>query len=154
VILDRAAAELNLDPAEIRRINLIPDDAYPWTTASGLKFEKLSHQAALETLLKLMDYDGLRREQAALREKGVYRGIGLASFVELTNPGPAFYGVGGAPISAQDGATIKTNTTINVTGCPKTTNTKKTTTKTKKASANAKKASADARTSTGREAHP
>jgi len=106
-ILDRAAAELNLDPAEIRRINLIPDGAYPWTTASGLKFEKLSHQAALETLLKLMDYDGLRREQAELREKGIYRGIGLASFVELTNPGPAFYGVGGAPISAQDGATIR-----------------------------------------------
>jgi len=106
-IVDRAAAELGLDPADIRRINLIPDDAYPWTTASGLKFEKLSHQAALETLLKLMDYDGLRREQAELRNRGIHRGIGLASFVELTNPGPAFYGVGGAPISAQDGATIR-----------------------------------------------
>jgi len=106
-IIDRGAAQLNLDPAQIRRINLIPDDAYPWTTASGLKFEKLSHQAALEKLLKLMDYDGLRREQAELRKKGIHRGIGLAAFVELTNPGPAFYGVGGAPISAQDGATIR-----------------------------------------------
>ena len=106
-ILDRAASQLDIDPAQIRRINLIPDDAYPWTTASGLKFEKLSHQAALEKLLKLMDYDGLRREQSELRKKGIHRGIGLASFVELTNPGPAFYGVGGAPISAQDGATIR-----------------------------------------------
>ena len=106
-IVDRAAAELNLDPAAIRRRNLIPDDAYPWTTAAGLKFEKLSSQASLEKLLKLMDYDGLRREQADLRQQGVYRGIGLACFVELTNPGPAFYGVGGAPISAQDGATLR-----------------------------------------------
>jgi carbon-monoxide dehydrogenase large subunit len=49
----------------------------------------------------------LRREQAALRAKGIHRGIGLASFVEITNPGPAFYGVGGAPISAQDGCTLR-----------------------------------------------
>jgi len=106
-LIDRAAGALGLDPAELRRHNLIPDDAYPWTTASGLKFEKLSQQAALEKLLALMDYDGLRREQAALRQRGVHRGIGLACFVELTNPGPAFYGVGGAPISSQDGCTIR-----------------------------------------------
>ena len=106
-LVDRAAAALGLDPAELRRRNLIPDDAYPWTTASGLKFEKLSQQAALAKLLALMDYDGLRREQVALRSRGIYRGIGLACFVELTNPGPAFYGVGGAPISAQDGCTVR-----------------------------------------------
>src|SRR6185437_9418074 len=69
--------------------------------------ERLSHQRCLERMLELMDYAGLRREQAALRAKGVHRGIGLASFVEITNPGPAFYGVGGAPISAQDGCTLR-----------------------------------------------
>ena len=106
-MIDRAAAALSLDPAEIRRVNLIADDAYPWTSASGLKFEALSQQAALEKLLVLMDYRGLRAEQAALRKKGIHRGIGLACFVEITNPGPAFYGVGGAPISAQDGATLR-----------------------------------------------
>src|SRR5260370_34251621 len=58
-------------------------------------------------MLELMDYAGLRREQAALRATGVHRGIGLASFVEITNPGAAFYGVGGAPISAQDGCTLR-----------------------------------------------
>ena len=55
----------------------------------------------------MMDYDALRAEQAALRARGIYRGIGLASFIEMTNPGPAFYGVGGARISAQDGATVR-----------------------------------------------
>lgn len=106
-LVDRAAGALGLDPVELRRRNLIPDDAYPWTTASGLKFEKLSQQASLAKLLMLMDYEGLRREQAALRPRGVHRGIGIACFVELTNPGPAFYGVGGAPISSQDGCTIR-----------------------------------------------
>lgn len=106
-LVDRAAGALGLDPVELRRRNLIRDDAYPWTTASGLKFEKLSQQESLAKLLTLMDYDGLRREQAALRQRGIHRGVGVACFVELTNPGPAFYGVGGAPISSQDGCTIR-----------------------------------------------
>ena len=54
-----------------------------------------------------MKYPELRQEQQALRAKGIYRGIGLAAMIEVTNPSPAFYGVGGARISAQDGATIR-----------------------------------------------
>jgi carbon-monoxide dehydrogenase large subunit len=106
-IVDEAARALKMDPAEFRRRNLIPDDAYPYTFPSGLRFEKLSHHQCLDKLLALMDYDGLRAEQARLRERGVYRGIGLAAMIEVTNPSPAFYGVGGARISAQDGATIR-----------------------------------------------
>ena len=55
----------------------------------------------------MMNYAGLRAEQKRLREQGIYRGIGFATFVEVTNPSAAFYGVGGAKISAQDGVTIK-----------------------------------------------
>ena len=106
-LVDQAAAAIGMDPADVRRNNLIPDDAHPSGSPSGLKFEKLSHIAALDKLLGLMDYKALRAEQAGLRAKGVYRGIGLASFIEVTNPSPAFYGVGGAKISAQDGVTIK-----------------------------------------------
>jgi len=107
-IVDEAARELNMDPAEFRRINFIPDDAYPYLSfPSGIKFECLSHQKSLEKLLTLMEYDKLRAEQAELRKKGIFRGIGLAAMIEVTNPSPAFYGVGGARISAQDGATIK-----------------------------------------------
>ena len=114
-IVDLAAAKVGLDPAEFRRRNLIPDDAYPYTFPSGIKFEKLSHHQALDKLLKLMKYDQLRKEQAELRKKGVYRGIGLAAMIEVTNPSPAFYGVGGARISAQDGATIRLEPTGMVT---------------------------------------
>jgi carbon-monoxide dehydrogenase large subunit len=106
-IVDLAAHKLGMDPAEFRRKNLIPDDAYPYTFPSGIKFEQLSHHQTLDKLLALMDYKKLREEQAALRKKRVYRGIGLAAMIEVTNPSPAFYGVGGARISAQDGATLR-----------------------------------------------
>jgi carbon-monoxide dehydrogenase large subunit len=114
-IVDRAAHELGMDPAEFRRRNLVPDDAYPYTSASGMKFEKLSHQVALDKLLATMDYRKLRAEQAELRKKNVHRGIGLAAMIEVTNPSPAFYGVGGARISAQDGATLRLEPTGMVT---------------------------------------
>ena len=106
-IVDEAARKIGMDPAEFRRRNLIPDDAYPYTFPSGVKFEKLSHHQCLDQLMTLMDYKGLRQEQADLRAQGIYRGIGLAAMIEVTNPSPAFYGVGGARISAQDGATIR-----------------------------------------------
>ena len=106
-IVDLAAQKIGMDPAEFRRRNIIPDDAYPYTFPSGIKFERLSHQQTLDKLLKLMDYDALRAEQAALRRQGIHRGIGLAAMIEVTNPSPAFYGVGGARISAQDGATLR-----------------------------------------------
>jgi len=114
-IVDLAAEKLGMDPADFRRLNLIADDAYPYTSAAGMKFEKLSHHQALDKLLALMDYKKLRREQAALRKKSVYRGIGLAAMIEVTNPSPAFYGVGGARISAQDGATLRLEPTGMVT---------------------------------------
>ena len=106
-LVDLAAARIGMDPLEIRRRNLIADDAYPTQSASGLKFEKLSHHEALAHLDSMMNYAGLRAEQSKLRAQGIYRGIGFASFIEVTNPSAAFYGVGGARITSQDGATVK-----------------------------------------------
>jgi len=106
-LVDLAALKIGLDPVEIRRRNLVADDAYPCASPSGLKFEQLSHHAAMNKLMSMMDYDGLRVEQAALREKNIHRGIGIASFIEITNPSAAFYGVGGARISSQDGVAVR-----------------------------------------------
>src|SRR5438477_12733897 len=114
-IVDLAAQKLGMDPAEFRRKNLIADDAYPYTFPSGIKFEKLSHHKTLDLLLRTMKYPELRAEQAELRKKGIHRGIGLAAMIEVTNPSPAFYGVGGARISAQDGATLRLEPTGMVT---------------------------------------
>ena len=106
-LVELAAAKIGMDPLELRRRNLFPDDAYPTQSAAGLKFELLSHHEALAHLDSMMNYAGLRAEQKNLREKGIYRGIGFASFIEVTNPSAAFYGVGGARITSMDGATVK-----------------------------------------------
>lgn len=106
-IVDIAARKAGLDPAEVRRKNLIPDDAYPYETAAGMPFEGLSLQASFEELLRIMDYDGLRTDQEKARQDGIYRGIGLSVYVEGTSPSPMIYGIGGAPITAQDACTVK-----------------------------------------------
>jgi carbon-monoxide dehydrogenase large subunit len=106
-LVDLAARRIGMDPVQIRRLNLIRDDAYPCASPTGLRFEALSHHASLDKLLQMMDYEALRGEQARLRQRGIHRGIGLASFIEVTNPGAAFYGVGGARISSQDGVTVR-----------------------------------------------
>jgi len=106
-LIEAAAASIGMDPVDIRRKNLLADDCYPTVTATGMKLDDLSHHACLTKLVEAMDYDALRADQAAARERGVHRGIGLISMVEVTNPSPMFYGIGGAPIASQDGATVR-----------------------------------------------
>ena len=113
-LVDAAAAAVAMDPVEVRRLNLIADDAYPCKAPTGLSFERLSHQRTLERLLELMDYDALRAEQERGQAEGVYLGIGIATFLELTNPSAMFYGVGGARISAQEGCTLRLDAKGNV----------------------------------------
>lgn len=114
-LVDLAADALGVDPADFRRRNYIARDAYPYALPSGVVFERLSQHEALEKLLAMMDYRRLRREQAELRQRNVYRGIGLASFVENSNPSSATYGQGGASIAAQDACTVRLGATGGVT---------------------------------------
>lgn len=106
-LLDEAARAIAMDPVTIRQRNLIADDAYPTTSASGMKLDDLSHHKTLAKLVEIMGYDALRADQAAALARGVHRGIGILSMVEVTNPSPMFYGIGGAPIASQDGATVR-----------------------------------------------
>ncbi len=114
-LVDLAAQKLGMDPLVLRQRNVIPDNAYPATGASGIKLEILSHEACLEKIQHLMNYQALRAEQTVLRKQGIYRGIGFATLIELTNPSAAFYGVGGARIASQDGATVRLDPTGVVT---------------------------------------
>ncbi len=113
-LVDAAARALEMDPVEIRQKNFHPDDSYPTKSAQGLPFENLSHEESMKTLLEAMDYEALKADRDAKRKEGVYRGIGFASFIEVTNPSAMFYGVGGARISAQDGATMRLDAKGNV----------------------------------------
>jgi carbon-monoxide dehydrogenase large subunit len=85
--MDLLAAELSLDPAEVRRRNFIPNDAFPYTTASGAHYDIGDYGGALELALESAGYDDLRREQASRRRNGsaTQLGIGLSAYVEVTN---------------------------------------------------------------------
>jgi carbon-monoxide dehydrogenase large subunit len=106
-IVDAGARALGMDPIDFRRKNLLADDAFPCTTPSGMKFEGMSHHECMDKLVDMMDLPRLRREQAQLRKQGIWRGIGVISMIEITNPSALFYGVGGARISAQDGCNVR-----------------------------------------------
>ena len=73
----------------------------------GIGMDRLSLRQCLDRLVSMMRYDALRAEQAALRRNGVYRGIGVATFLEMTAIGAERYGPAGARISTQDGATVR-----------------------------------------------
>ncbi|HEY2303828.1 MAG TPA: xanthine dehydrogenase family protein molybdopterin-binding subunit [Acidimicrobiales bacterium] len=90
--IDVLARKLDMDPAELRRRNFIPPEAFPATTAVGTTYDCGNYAAALERALAAADYPALRAEQARRRDAGAIRqlGIGIATYVEITGglPGP------------------------------------------------------------------
>ena len=85
--MDMLAAELRMDPAEIRRRNFIRE--FPHETATGQKYDSGNYGRALEEVLRMVEYDALRVEQAARRGRGDVKqlGIGLGTYVEMTSIG-------------------------------------------------------------------
>jgi carbon-monoxide dehydrogenase large subunit len=81
-LMDRAARALGLDPAEIRRKNFIPADAFPFRTVTGQVYDSGDYHLALDRALETADYARLRREQGERRARGEIVGIGLSSYVE------------------------------------------------------------------------
>jgi len=84
--VDLFAAGIGMDPAEVRRINLVPKDKFPYTSPCGATYDTGDYVAALDKVLAGAGYSGLRAEQARRRERGdvLQLGIGLASYVEIT----------------------------------------------------------------------
>jgi carbon-monoxide dehydrogenase large subunit len=107
LLADFAACALGIDPVEFKRRNLRPKSSLPCVTPGGQRLETVSFHECLDKLVRNMAYEVLRQEQARLRARGVFRGIGIANFVEQTAYGAPYYGPSGAPISTQDGCTIR-----------------------------------------------
>jgi carbon-monoxide dehydrogenase large subunit len=84
--IDMFASEIGMDPAEVRRRNLITPDEFPYSTPTGATYDTGEYVTALNRVLEAGDYRALRAEQARRREAGdvVALGIGLASYVEIT----------------------------------------------------------------------
>lgn len=81
-IVELVARELGKDPADVRRINMIQPEDFPYKTATGNLYDPGSYGESMEQALRMIDYDGFRQNQAALRSQGKYQGIGICVFVE------------------------------------------------------------------------
>ena len=109
--VDMFAAEIGMDPAEVRRRNLIPADQFPHTTATGTTYDCGDYPKALELVLDAAGYDDLRKQQAAARASGAAKqiGIGISTYVEITNPLPGGE-YGAVEVTADGKAIVKAGT--------------------------------------------
>ncbi|HET7290799.1 MAG TPA: molybdopterin cofactor-binding domain-containing protein [Vicinamibacteria bacterium] len=88
-LVDLLARELQVDPAELRRKNLIPPFTDGHTVATGLVYDTGNYEAALDKALQMADYERLRKEQQEARAKGRHLGIGLCTYAEICGLGPS-----------------------------------------------------------------
>jgi carbon-monoxide dehydrogenase large subunit len=106
-MLDLIAERLRLDPAEVRRRNLIPREAYPFTSATGYTYDSGDYPKALEEALAAVEYDKLRHEQETARAEGRLVGIGIACYTEYTGMGSAgFRRRGAVEVPGIEAATV------------------------------------------------
>src|SRR5262249_37393383 len=88
-ITDCLALELKMDPAALRMRNFIPKEKFPYKSALGWEYDSGNYHAALEKAMEIVDYKGLRKEQAEKRARGELMGIGISSFTEIVGAGPS-----------------------------------------------------------------
>jgi aerobic carbon-monoxide dehydrogenase large subunit len=86
-LADLAAAELGLDPVELRRRNVIPRDRFPHATPLGFTYDSGDYEGALDAVLELAGWDALRSDRDRRREEGRLAGVGVALYVERVGPG-------------------------------------------------------------------
>lgn len=88
-LVDIAAQELNMDPLEFRRKNLIPADAFPYQTPVALVYDSGNYQALFDEAEKLADYKAMRQAQEQARKDGRLVGIGVSGCIEASGPAPS-----------------------------------------------------------------
>lgn len=86
---DLLAGELHMDPVEVRRKNFIPASSFPYTSAGALTYDSGDYDKTLDLALKMVDYEGFRKEQAEARQHGKHLGIGLSTYVEVCGLAPS-----------------------------------------------------------------
>jgi carbon-monoxide dehydrogenase large subunit len=98
VLLDIAARRMGIDPAELRRRNIICHEELPVANPNGMSYDSISPSETLEQALSILDYDAFRAEQAAARKQDRYLGVGISCYVEPSTPGYGYYGTEAATI--------------------------------------------------------
>jgi carbon-monoxide dehydrogenase large subunit len=111
-MMDLAARQLNVDPAELRRKNFIPASEMPYLTPVALQYDSGNYEPALDRALAMADYGTLREEQARLRKQGRYIGIGLSCYIEACGIAPSqVVGQLGAQAGLYESATVRIHPT-------------------------------------------
>ncbi|MGE0521370.1 MAG: xanthine dehydrogenase family protein molybdopterin-binding subunit [Candidatus Binatia bacterium] len=106
-LMDAAARRLRMDPAEIRRRNMIRPHEFPYVSATGLHYDSGSSTDALEHGLRAIDYEGFRRRQAEARAQGRYLGLGIATYIEMTTYGTGHLTRNGIDLSTYESANVR-----------------------------------------------
>ena len=88
-LVENAAYELDMDPAEFRMKNFIKPEQFPYHSATGFVYDSGDYHTALQKALDAVDYENFRKEQAEARKEGRYIGIGISSFTEAVGAGPS-----------------------------------------------------------------
>jgi len=106
-LMDMAARHLGEDPVAYRRRHYLAAEDFPLTSPGGIQMDRLSLTECLDALVEAMDYDVLRAEQVNLRDQGIWRGIGVITFIEQTAVGPGLYGEAGVPVTSVEECRIR-----------------------------------------------
>jgi carbon-monoxide dehydrogenase large subunit len=115
-VMDLVAAELKLDPVDVRLRNFVPSNQFPYNTPTGLTYDSANYEACFQKALDIVNYKQLREEQVKLRAQGKYLGIGISTYVEICAMGPS----SGMPAGGWESATVRVEPTGKVTiltGC-------------------------------------
>src|SRR6266487_903251 len=101
--IDLVAHELGKDPVDVRRINFIKPEQFPYKTAAGAVYDTGNYEGALDKALQIVNYESLRAEQKQKRAEGKLMGIGLSSYIEICGFGPK----GTAPVGLYESARVR-----------------------------------------------
>ncbi len=110
-IMELAAREMSMDPAEFRRKNFPLPKEFPYTTITGLTYDSAKYQESLAKALKLAGYDALRKRQKAGWKNGKYYGVGVSTYVEICAIGPS----AATPAGGWESGTVRIEPTGKVT---------------------------------------
>jgi carbon-monoxide dehydrogenase large subunit len=111
IMVDMLAAELNIDPTEIRVKNFVKPDEFPFPTATGLVYDSGNYEEPLRKAKDTIGYDDLRRQQAEARAEGRLLGIGVSTYGEICAFGPS----AATPAGGWESATVKVEPSGQVT---------------------------------------
>ena len=92
-----------MDPTEVRRINFIQPDQFPYKSSAGAVYDTGNYEPALDKALQIIGYKELRAEQARKRAEGKLMGIGISSYIEICGFGPK----GSAPVGLYESARVR-----------------------------------------------